>query len=207
VTPGAASSRRWQHIDVRSERPLPAASPGWLTAWRLSVRAAAAITPGQFPGDQVARATESRRIRAASGLPPFRFSDGVVRIGSAGAAYARPQLVLTVRLRQRVMGSLVSDRRVAQSGVSNDSACFKVSLGAACSKPPGWGPLACRYLMDEAIGLEPFHVGRDGQGSTCGCRSEVAVRAGPPGLRRIRGSGLVRLLARTEAIPQEVSHG
>jgi hypothetical protein len=39
----------------------------------------------------------------------------------------------------------------------------------------------------EAICPEPFHGGGGGQGSTCGRGSEVAVRAGPPGLRQGQG--------------------
>ncbi len=82
--PGAASSPRWPPIAVRFERPLPAVSPGWLTAWRLPVRPAAAITRGQSAGDQAARAVGSRGVRAASGPAPFRFGDGVGRIGVSG---------------------------------------------------------------------------------------------------------------------------
>jgi hypothetical protein len=78
--PDAASSRRWPRIAVRSERPLPAGSSGWLTAWRLSVWPAAAIT-GTVREGSGRPAVGPRRVRAASGPAPFRFGDGVGRIG------------------------------------------------------------------------------------------------------------------------------
>ena len=63
--------------------------------------------------------------------------DQPVAAVAAGDHWVTDDRVLTVRLGQRVMGSPVAGRRVAQPGVWNGPACFEASFGAACPRRPG----------------------------------------------------------------------